>query len=121
MLHVIIKTCLTADGKRVEIWNDGLVTSGLGGRIPGIGASRDAKVKAADLRAALWFAGDALLFDFDELGVAIAAARRCARRDPSALPGHFRAAATNALKARGELDADAGAVVDAIDGGKGGV
>lgn len=94
--NTVIAKALTFDGKRVNLWSDGVVTFAFSG-ITGVGAARDPAKVTANLRAGWWIMGDACLYTSEEIGAVITAARKLAARDPSANPGDFRAFVEKAL------------------------
>jgi len=88
-----IAKSFTADGKKLLLWADGLVTFGFGFRVPGVGASKAPAAQAADLAAGWWLMGDACLYEASEAARVLKAARKLARSNPNARPGDFRAVA----------------------------
>lgn len=76
--HVIARRT-TLDGRLVLIWSDGLVTFGLGFRVPGVGRARYAYRRRLDLRAAWIVAGEVELYEAAAVAGLVEAARRAVR------------------------------------------
>ena len=81
----------TSDNNTVEIWEDGLVTSRLGYKIPGIG---NKKLPNGTLAT---FAEEVMLFSMDELWALHEAMRRLGRGARAALPADVRKLALSIL------------------------
>jgi len=76
----VIATRTTFDGKRVELWSDGMVTSATGQLIKGAGAAHCKVKQAANVRAGFKVFGNVCVFTIDELPQAISAARKAESR-----------------------------------------
>ena len=97
--HVVARR-RTADGREVEIHDDGAVTGYYGVAIPGVPVARPRGIEAIEReRAAAWlFADELCLYAYEELPALHAAARRVARRGGG--PGDLRAAVAEASAPR---------------------
>lgn len=82
----------TADGLRVELWDDGAVTGGNGYGLDGVPVARPRTPEALSVsRAAGWlFVGEVSLWERADLGALYAACRKVAVK--GGLPGDVRAA-----------------------------
>jgi hypothetical protein len=96
--HHVIKNANTADGKRVSLWSDGMVTGLFGHRLSGIPARRgkDEAAVQRNLKAGHLLLGDVELYDVSEIGDLYAAAERAAKIDGQ--PGTMRLLYGNARR-----------------------
>lgn len=79
--HIVARRTM-ADGRKVEVYDNGAVTGYYGIAIPGVPVARPRGAEAIEReRAAAWlFADEVCLYDLDELPDLHACARRVARR-----------------------------------------
>jgi len=80
----------TSDGKTVIFWEDGSVTSGMGGVPHGTSGVVPKPIQN-------WLMGDVELYDWDELPKVIQFARKLYKTKPSAIPGDYRAYVSKGL------------------------
>lgn len=76
----VMKRGRTADGMRIVLWDDGLITTALGGLLPKVGVARSTAGMEADLWAGWAVMGELSLLEFSELPRAVRAARALARK-----------------------------------------
>lgn len=81
----------TADGRPLELWSDGTLTS-RAYALPGIGRARTPEMQALDVQAGWLVLGEAALWDLAEVAALTRRARALVRSRPTATPGDLRAA-----------------------------
>lgn len=72
----VIKTGITFDGKRVELWSDGAMTFGTGQWVKGAGASRNVKTISANVRAGFKVMGNISILTAEEISEEVYKARK---------------------------------------------
>ena len=72
----VIATRTTFDGKTVELWSDGAMTTGTGAWVKGAGAAKCPQKRAANVRAGFAVFGNVCVLTLAELPAAVAAARK---------------------------------------------
>lgn len=77
--HVVARR-QTIDGKTVLFWSDGVVTFAMGYGIRGVGKSRSRWDRGCDRLANSWLSEMVCLLESEELGPAVRAARKLARK-----------------------------------------